>query len=336
MSKLPLTVIKGDGIGPSLVDAALGVLDALEAKFDYEYVEVGQAALDAGEDDALPTTAIESIERTRLALKGPTTTPSGGGHDSVNVAIRKRFDLYANVRPTVALKGVPAVYDDVDIITVRENESGMYSGQGQTLTEDGERAEACSVITRTQSERLIRYAFELARARGRAKVTLAHKANILKTTSGLFLAVGQELAQEYEDIEFADEIVDACAMKLVMDPYQFDVIAATNLFGDILSDLCAGLIGGMGFAPGANIGDDCAVFEAVHGSAPDIADKNIANPTSILLAAAQLLDHVGDVQRAGRLREALYSAIADQDRITPDLGGDGTTDGFTQAVVDRL
>lgn len=336
MSKTPLTVIKGDGIGPAIVDATLEVLDALDAEFDYEYVKVGQAALDDGENDALPDAAIESIGRTGLALKGPTTTPSGGGHDSVNVAIRKRFDLFANVRPVVAMQGVATFYDDVDIITVRENEGGMYSGEGQTLSDDGERAQACSVITRTQSQRLIRYAFELARERGRKKITLAHKANILKTTSGLFLAVGREIADEYDDLEFDDEIVDACAMKLVMDPDQFDVIVAPNLFGDILSDLCAGLIGGMGLAPGANIGDDCAVFEAVHGSAPDIADQNIANPTSLLLAAAELFDYLGDEDRTRRLRIAIRSTIAAHDRVTPDLGGDGTTESFAQAVIERL
>lgn len=336
MSKTPLTVIKGDGIGPEIVDATLAVLDALGADFEYEYVQVGQTALDDGADDALPDAAIESIECTGLALKGPTTTPSGGGHDSVNVAIRKHFDLYANVRPAVSMQGVPTFYDDVDIIVVRENEGGMYFGHGQTLSDDGECAEASSVITRTQSERLIRYAFELARVRGRKKVTLAHKANILKTTSGLFLAVGQEIAKEYDDIEFDDEIVDACAMKLVMNPRQFDVIVSTNLFGDILSDLCAGLIGGMGLAPGANIGDNCAVFEAVHGSAPDIAGQNIANPTSLLLATAQLFDYLDDADRANRIRTAVRAAIAAHDHVTPDLGGDGSTDGFAQAVIERL
>ncbi|HET7314652.1 isocitrate dehydrogenase [Salinisphaera sp.] len=336
MSRTPLTVIKGDGIGPAIVDAALEVLDALDAEFDYEYVKVGQAALDDGEKEALPESAIESIERTGLALKGPTTTPSGGGYSSVNVAIRKRFDLYANVRPAVSMTGAKPLYDDLDIIIVRENEHGMYSGEGQTLSDDGERGEACSVITRSQSERIIRFAFELARARGRKKVTLAHKANILKTTSGLFLSVGGEIAKEYDDLEYDDVIVDAGAMKLVMDPYQFDVIVAPNLFGDILSDLCAGLVGGMGLAPGANIGDDCAVFEAVHGSAPDIAGQNIANPTSVLLATALLFDHLNDKDKADRIRRAVRSAIAERDRITPDLDGEGTTDSFTQAVVERL
>lgn len=336
MNPTPLTIIKGDGIGPAVVNAALEVLEVMDADFDYEYAEAGQAALDCGEDDPLPRSTAESINRTGLALKGPTTTPSGEGHDSVNVAIRKRFDLYANLRPAVAMTGTSPLYDDLDIITVRENESGMYSGKGQTLSGDGKRAEATSVMTRKQSKRIIRYAFELARARGRRKVTLAHKANILKTTSGLFLAVGREIAREYDDIDFDDENVDACAMKLAMDPYSFDVIVATNLFGDILSDLCAGLTGGLGLAPGGNIGDGRAVFEAVHGSAPDIAGKNIANPTAVLLATAMLFDYLEDKSNAERLRRAVRAAIAERDRVTPDLGGDGTTDSFTRAVIERL
>jgi len=336
MSSASLTVIKGDGIGPAIVEAALEVAAALGASFDCEYVQIGQAALDDGADDPLPQTAVDSIRRTGLALKGPTTTPSGTGHASVNVAIRKQFDLYANIRPAVAMTGVEALYPDADLIVVRENESGMYSGQGQSLSDDGTRAEAKSVMTRAQSRRIIRHAFELAHARGRRRVTLAHKANILKTTSGLFLSVGREIAADYDDIEFDDENVDACAMKLVMDPHQFDVIVATNLFGDILSDLCAGLTGGMGLAPGANIGDGCAVFEAVHGSAPDIAGRNIANPTAILLATAMLLDHVQATGQATRLRRAIRAAIAEQDRVTPDLGGNGTTDAFTRAVCERL
>lgn len=336
MSGIPLTIIKGDGIGPAIVDAALAVIDALDVDFACEYVQIGQAALDAGEGDALPWSAIESIERTGLALKGPTTTPSGGGRDSVNVAIRKHFDLYVNLRPAVSMAGAASVYDDLAIITVRENEIGMYSGEGQTLSDDGQRAEAMSVITRDQSERVIRFAFELARARGRRKVTLAHKANILKTTSGLFLVVGREIADQYQELEFDEEIVDACAMKLAMDPRQFDVIVTTNLFGDILSDLCAGLTGGMGLAPGANIGDHCAVFEAVHGSAPEIADQGIANPAAIMLATAQLFDHLNEAVNAERIRQALRAAVAEGDRVTPDLGGDGTTDGFTRAVIERL
>ncbi|MDA3922059.1 MAG: isocitrate dehydrogenase [Salinisphaera sp.] len=336
MSKIPLTVIRGDGIGPDIVDAALRVIEAVQAEFDYDFVKVGQAALEDGETDPLPQSAVASIERTGLVLKGPVTTPVGKGYRSVNVAMRKHFDLYANVRPTISLPGTRSRYNDLDIITVRENTGGMYSGEGQTVSEDGNRAEALSVVTRSQCERIIRFAFDLARARGRKKVTLAHKANIMKSTSGLFLEVGRQISEEYDDLEHDEVIVDACAMKLVMYPETFDVIVTTNLFGDILSDLCAGLIGGLGLAPGANIGDGCAMFEAVHGSAPDIAGKGIANPTSVILATALMLDHLDQQDKAERIRKAVRAAIADHDRTTPDLGGDGGTDGFTDAIIERL
>ena len=336
MSTTPVTVIKGDGIGPDIVDSALRILEALDPGLDYEEVQVGQAALDAGASDVMPEAAIASIERTGLVLKGPVTTPSGKGYRSVNVAMRKKFDLYANVRPTLSMPGTQSRYEGLDIITVRENKGGMYSGEGQTVSEDGTRAEALSVITREQCERIIRFAFEMARSRGRRKVTLAHKANIMKSTSGLFLDVGREIAQEYDDLEHDEIIVDACAMKLVMYPEQFDVIVTTNLFGDIISDLCAGLIGGLGLAPGANIGENCAMFEAVHGSAPDIAGKGIANPTSVVLASALLLEHIGRRDDAERIRRAVRAAVADHDRVTPDLGGDGTTSSFTDAVIERL
>lgn len=336
MTATPLTVIKGDGIGPDIVDAALQVLDALDVSFEREFVAVGQTALDAGETETLPSRAIESIQRTGLVLKGPVTTPVGEGYTSVNVGMRKQFDLYANVRPTLTLPGTQSRYDNVDIITVRENQGGMYSGEGQIVDDEGNRAEAKSVITRSQSARIVRYAFELARAQGRRKVTLAHKANILKSTSGLFLKVGREIATEYPDIEYDEVIVDACAMKLVMYPEQFDVIVSTNLFGDIISDLCAGLVGGLGLAPGANIGDDCAMFEAVHGSAPDIAGQGIANPTSVILAAALMLDHIGQNDQAARIRKAVREVVAAGESTTPDLGGHGTTDSFARAIIKHL
>lgn len=335
MSQREITVIRGDGIGPSIVDATLQVLDRAGAGLDYRYAEVGQAALDAGKE-LISDEALADIEETGLVLKGPVTTPVGKGYSSVNVALRKHFDLYANLRPVVSLPGVVSRYENLDLITVRENTEGMYSGEGQTVSEDGNRAEALSVITRDESERIIRFAFDMARAKGRQKVTLAHKANIMKSTSGLFLDVGREISNEYPDIEHDEIIVDACAMRLVMNPERFDVIVTTNLFGDILSDLCAGLVGGLGVAPGANIGNECAMFEAVHGSAPDIAGKNIANPTSVILAASLMLDHIGDTDCAGRIRGAVRSVIAEHDRVTPDLGGDGTTDSFTEAVLERL
>lgn len=336
MKAIPATIIKGDGIGPAIVDSALAVLDAAGVKFDAEYVDVGKAALEDGATDPVPQAAIDSIERTGLVLKGPVTTPVGEGYSSVNVAMRKRFDLYANLRPTMSLPGAKSRYENLDIITVRENTGGMYSGEGQIVTDDDNRAEALSVVTREQSEQIIRFAFNMAQERGRKKVTLAHKANIMKSTSGLFLRVGREIAQEYPDIEYDDVIVDACAMKLVMEPEEFDVLVTTNLFGDILSDLCAGLIGGLGLAPGANIGDNCAMFEAVHGSAPDIAGKNIANPTSVILASALMLDHLREHDTAERIRRAVRSTIAANDRVTPDLGGDGTTDSYTEALLERL
>lgn len=335
MPQREITVIPGDGIGPAIVEASLRVLEQAGVEYTPRYAQVGKAALDAGKE-LIPAAALQDIEATGLVLKGPITTPVGEGHTSANVALRKHFDLYANLRPMVSLPGTMSRYENLDIITVRENTEGMYSGEGQVVSDDGQRAEALSVVTRAESERIIRFAFDLARTRGRKKVTLAHKANIMKSTSGLFLSVGREVAAEYPDIEHDEIIVDACAMRLVMNPEAFDVIATTNLFGDILSDLCAGLVGGLGVAPGANIGERCAMFEAVHGSAPDIAGKNIANPTSVILAAALMLDHVGDADRAQRIRRAVRGAVAAHDRVTPDLGGEGTTDGFTDAVVERL
>ena len=335
MSQREITVVRGDGIGPSIVDATLQVLDAVGAGLGYRQVDVGQAALEAG-DDVLPQKALDAIAETGVVLKGPVTTPSGGGYSSVNVALRKRFDMYANVRPVLSFEGAVSRYDNVDIVVVRENTEGMYSGEGQTLSEDRSRAEALSVITRRECERIVRFAFEFARNQGHRKVTITHKANILKTTSGMFLEVGRKLAEEYPDLEHEELIVDACAMRLVMDPGRFDVIVTTNLFGDIISDLCAGLVGGLGLAPGANIGDDYAMFEAVHGSAPDIADRNIANPTALILAAALMLDHLGKTEAAARIRNAIRGVIADHDRVTPDLGGEGTTTGYTQALIERL
>ena len=332
MSKTPVTVIKGDGIGPDIVDAALRVLERLDTGFEYEEVIVGQAALDAGESDVMPESALKSIERTGLVLKGPVTTPSGKGYRSVNVAMRKHFDLYANVRPTLSMPGTQSRYNNLDIITVRENTGGMYSGQGQKVSEDGNRAEALSVITRSECERIIRFAFDMARARGRRKVTLAHKANIMKSTSGLFLEVGRQISEEYDDIEHDEVIVDACAMKLVMHPERFDVIVTTNLFGDILSDLCAGLIGGLGLAPGANIGETCAMFEAVHGSAPDIAGQNIANPTALMLGAAMMLEYLERNEDAERMRKAIRFVVGEGKVTTPDLGGKASTSEFGRSI----
>lgn len=330
-----ISVISGDGIGPEIMSATLRVLDALGCGLQFELAEAGLVALEK-HGDLLPVSTLESIRRNGVALKGPLTTPVGKGFRSINVTLRERFDLYANVRPVRSFPGTPARYEDVDIITVRENTEGAYLAADSMISDDRSRAESKMVITHKGSERVTRYAFELARSSHRRKVTLVHKANILKTVSGLFLDVAREVAAHYPDIACEEMIVDAACMKLVMDPHQFDVIVTTNLFGDIISDLCAGLVGGLGLAPGANIGTDVAIFEAVHGSAPDIAGRGIANPCALLLAAAQMLTWLGQPDLAQRLQLAMAAAIAAADRTTPDLGGVGSTDTFADAIIERL
>jgi isocitrate dehydrogenase (NAD+) len=327
-----IAVIRGDGIGPEIVDASLRVLDALECGLAYDFVDAGMVALEK-HGELLPQATLEAIARHRVALKGPLTTPVGGGFSSINVQLRRHFDLYANVRPAISFPGTKARYENIDIITVRENTEGAYLAEGQTLSADGETAQSIVRNTRRGASRIVRYAFEMARRKGRRKVTAVHKANILKTSSGLFLNVAREVAKDYPDIEFNELIVDNTCMQLVMNPYQFDVIVTTNLFGDILSDLCAGLVGGLGLAPGSNIGADAAIFEAVHGSAPDIAGKGLANPCALLLAAADMLDHLDMVARGARIRQAIRDTIVAHDRTTPDLGGSGSTGGFADALV---
>ena len=334
MSKT-IAVLRGDGIGPEIMRATLRVLDELKAGLEYEFVEAGLAAQEKF-GELLPAATLESIARHRVALKSPLTTPVGGGFASLNVELRKRFDLYANVRPALTIPGTKSLYEGIDIITVRENTEGAYIGEGQQLSADGETATLTQKVTRRGSERIVRYAFDLARKVGRKKVTVVHKANILKSTSGLFLKVAREVAANYPDIVCTEMIVDNCCMQLVMNPHQFDVIVTTNLFGDIVSDLCAGLVGGLGLAPGANIGTEAAIFEAVHGSAPDIAGKGIANPCALLLAACQMLDHLGSIEQAQRLRLAIRAAVTAKDRTTPDLGGSGTTETFADALIERI
>jgi isocitrate dehydrogenase (NAD+) len=334
MSKT-IAVIRGDGIGPEIMHATLRVLDALNVGLNYEFVEAGLSAQQQY-GELLPAATLESIARHRVALKSPLTTPIGGGFSSLNVELRRRFDLYANVRPAITMPGTKSRYDGIDIITVRENTEGAYGSEGQTLTADGEAAQSLIKVTRRGSERIVRYAFDLARRSGRKKVTIVHKANIMKTTSGLFLGVAREVAAQYADIACNEMIVDNCCMQLVMNPQQFDVIVTTNLFGDIISDLCAGLVGGLGLAPGANIGTEAAIFEAVHGSAPDIAGKGIANPCALLLGACQMLGHLGMQDQAQRLRMAIRGTLGAKDRVTPDLGGNGTTEGFADALIERV
>ncbi|ODS64765.1 MULTISPECIES: isocitrate dehydrogenase [unclassified Arenimonas] len=329
-----IAVIRGDGIGPEIMDATLQVLDALDLGLQYEFVEAGLAAYEK-QGELLPAATLEAIRKHRVALKSPLTTPVGEGFSSINVELRKRFDLYANVRPAISFPNTKSRYSNIDLITVRENTEGAYIGEGQTLSADGETATLMQKITRRGSERIVRYAFDLARRVGRKKVTVVHKANILKSTSGLFLKVAREVAQQYPDIECNEMIVDNTCMQLVMRPEQFDVIVTTNLFGDILSDLCAGLVGGLGLAPGANIGTEAAIFEAVHGSAPDIAGKGIANPVALLLGAVQMLEHIGKVAEAARLRQAIVDTMAAKDNLTPDLGGTGTTQSFAAAIAAR-
>ena len=334
MSKT-IAVIRGDGIGPEIMRACLRVLDALGAGLEYDFVEAGLAAHERF-GELLPQATLDAIARHKVALKSPLTTPVGEGFTSLNVELRKRFDLYANVRPAISFPGTKSRYENIDLITVRENTEGAYIGEGQQLSADGETATLTQKVTRRGSERIARYAFDLARRVGRKKITIVHKANILKTTSGLFLKVAREVAAQYPDIACNEMIIDNCCMQLVMNPYQFDVIVTTNLFGDILSDLCAGLVGGLGLAPGANIGTEAAIFEAVHGSAPDIAGKGVANPCALLLAACQMLDHLGMIDEARRLRAAIRDTVTQRDRVTPDLGGSGTTESFADALIERL
>ena len=335
---LTATLIPGDGIGPGVTAATIRILEAAGAPFEWDEHLAGVSATEHGLDP-LPAATLESIESHRIALKGPLTTPIGSGFRSINVALRKHFDLYANVRPAKTI--LPdARYPDLDLVIVRENTEGLYAGIEHFIGMDKDPkavAESVMLITRYGSDRIVRFAFEYALQHGRELVTLVHKANILKCTQGLFLEVGRHVAEEYEGrIGFDERIVDATAMQLVLDPYQFDVIVTENMFGDILSDEVAGLIGGLGFAPGANLGADAAIFEAVHGSAPDIAGQGIANPSSLLLAAGLMLDHVGESALADRIRAALSETLHEGSVLTGDLGGDASTEEFASAVIERL
>ncbi len=335
---IPATLIPGDGIGPEIVDAVVGILDVLGAPFVWDRQLAGVSAL-TETGDPLPLKTLESIRRTGLALKGPLTTPVGGGFKSINVTLRQEFELYANLRPSRTLiQG--GRFDNIDIVLVRENLEGFYAAMEHYMP-IGHDPKAVAISSgfnsRTECRRIVRYAFDYAVKNGRKKVTIVHKANILKALTGLFLDVGREVAKEYEGrIEMNDRIVDACAMQLVLDPWQYDVIVTTNLFGDILSDLIAGLVGGLGMAPGANIGDDAAIFEAVHGSAPDIAGKGIANPLALLLAAEIMLRHVGRKDLALRLTSAINDTVLTAGVRTRDLGGSADTAGLAEAIKQRL
>jgi isocitrate dehydrogenase (NAD+) len=334
-SRIEATLIPGDGIGPEIIEGVQIVLDALGSPFLWDVQQGGVAAIQKF-GDPLPAATLESIRRTKLALKGPLTTPVGGGFRSVNVRLREEFGLFANVRPVRTL--IPGQrYDHIDLVLIRENLEGLYVGfehYVQIGDDPHAVAIASGVNTRAGARRILKFTFDYALRNGRKKITVVHKANVLKALTGLFLETGREVAKEYAGrIEMNDRIVDACAMQLVLDPWQFDVIVATNLFGDILSDEMSGLIGGLGLAPGANIGEQAAIFEAVHGSAPDIAGKGIANPVSLLLAAGLMLEHVGRRDSADRLRAAIDTALNRDNIRTRDLGGRASTRELAEAVA---
>jgi isocitrate dehydrogenase (NAD+) len=332
-----VTLIPGDGIGPEITAATLRVLEATGVPFAWDEQRAGVTAVECT-GTPLPEATLASIRERGVALKGPLTTPVGGGYRSVNVALRKEFELFANVRPALTI--LPGRYDGIDIVLVRENLEGLYSGVEHFIAVGSDpRAVAVSeaILTRQGAERIVRFAFEYAVRHGRKTVTLVHKANILKMVGGLFLEVGRAVAAEYEGRVVArDMIVDNAAMQLVLRPEQFDVIVTTNLFGDILSDEIAGLVGGLGLAPGGNIGARVAVFEPVHGSAPDIAGQGVANPAAQILAAAMLLDHLGEQQAAARVREAVRRTIVEDGVRTRDLGGTASTTEFGDAVARRV
>jgi len=336
-NKIPATLIPGDGIGPEVVEATVKILDALGQPFEWDIQQAGVAGVEAS-GDPLPQATLDSIRKNRLALKGPLATPIGGGFRSSNVRLREEFELYANVRPARTL--VPGRFEDIDLVLFRENLGGFYvSHEYYIPVGDDPKAVAVStgMNTREGSKRIARYAFEYAIKNNRKKITIVHKANILKALTGIFLEAAREVAKEYEGrVEVDDMIVDACAMQLVLNPWRFDMLLCTNLFGDILSDQIAGLVGGLGMAPGANIGKDVAIFEAVHGTAPDIAGKNLANPISLLLAAAMMLDHVSLGDLATRLRTAIYETLNEDNVRTGDLKGSATTQEFTDAIIRRL
>lgn len=313
-----VTLIKGDGIGPSIMDEAVKVIDASGVKIHWEEAYAGMTAYEKF-GTPLPDATMESIDKTRLAFKGPLTTVVGSGFRSINVALRQKYELYANVRPAKSWAGIKTRYDDVDIVIVRENTEGLYAGLEHYLTPKKDIAESLAVVTRAGSQRVIDYAFKYARENNRKKVTVCHKANILKYTQGLFLDVARETAARYPDIQFDEKIIDAACMHMVMNPKQFDVVVCTNMFGDILSDLTAGLVGGLGLIPGANIGDDAALFEAVHGSAPDIAGKNLANPTAVIMAGVMMLSHLGEPEAADRVLQAVEQVVNEGKLVTPDL-----------------
>lgn len=328
-----ITLIPGDGTGPELTSAARRVIEAAGAAVTWEVVEAGEKALERY-GTPLPEEVLASIRRNRVALKGPLTTPVGTGFRSVNVALRQALGLYANLRPARTLPGIPSRYQDVDLVVVRENTEDLYAGIEHMVGEDA--AESIKIITRRASERIVRFAFEYALAHGRHKVTAVHKANIMKCTDGLFLACARKVAEEYPAIAFEDRIVDNMCMQLVQKPELYDVLVMPNLYGDIISDLCAGLVGGLGVAPGANLGEEVAVFEPVHGSAPKYAGQNKVNPLATILSGVMMLEHIGETAAAARIRRAVERVLREGKQVTYDLGGQAGTQEMADAIIAAL
>jgi len=328
-----ITLIPGDGIGPEVTRAAVRVLEATGLKFEWETFQAGAEAYEKYHE-YIPKELIESIERTGVGLKGPVATPIAGGFASINVALRKKFELYANFRPISNLPHIPTRYPDVDLIIVRENTEGLYSGIEHEVVPGV--VESLKIITEKASTRISRFAFEYARKNKRKRIHAIHKANIMKLSDGLFLRCSRNVAKEYPEITYGEHIVDNTCMQLVMNPYQYDMLLMENLYGDIISDLCAAFVGGLGFVPGANIGDHCAVFEAVHGSAPDIAGKNIANPTAVIRSALLMLRHLGEYEAATKIRNALEKVYRTREKLTRDVGGKAGTSEFADSIIEFM
>src|SRR6201998_3431110 len=333
MKSHKVTLIPGDGIGPEVTQATVRILEATGIKFEWETFAVGAEAYEKS-GEYIPKDLTESIERTRVGLKGPVTTPIGGGFSSINVELRKRFELYANFRPIRNLPHIPTRYPDVDLIIVRENTEGLYSGIEHEVVPGV--VESLKIITAKASTRIARFAFDYARKNKRKKIHAIHKANIMKLSDGLFLRCSRAVAKEYPEITYGEHIVDNTCMQLVMNPYQYDMLVLENLYGDIISDLCAAFVGGLGLVPGANFGDQCAIFEAVHGSAPDIAGRNLANPTALLRSALLMLRHIGEPEAALRIRNALEKVYRTHDKLTRDVGGKAGTSEFADAVIEEM
>ena len=328
-----ITLIPGDGIGPEVTQAAVRILEATGLKFDWESYAAGSDAYERYHE-YIPKDLIESIEHNRVALKGPITTPIGGGFSSINVELRKRFELYANFRPIRNLPHIPTRYPDVDLIIIRENTEGLYSGIEHEVVPGV--VESLKIMTEKACTRISRFAFEYARKNKRKKIHAIHKANIMKLSDGLFLRCARDVAKEYPEITYAEHIVDNTCMQLVMNPYQYDMLLMENLYGDIISDLCAAFVGGLGMVPSANFGEHCAIFEAVHGSAPDIAGKNIANPTAIIRCSLLMLRHLGEFDAALKIRNALEKVYRTRDKLTRDVGGQAGTSEFADSIIEAM